>query len=479
MGDLRVMSSVWRFWAALVLLASGSGTVESGEDWPQFRGPGSGGVSHAQRALPGQPARDQQLQWQVTLPTGHSSPVIAGERIFLTGVDGEDLVMLSLERASGKLLWRQKVPWETKEKFHTTGSLAQSTPVTDGEVVIGFFGSSGLHAWTVAGEPLWSVRMGPFANDFGAGSSPVIEGERVVMVQDHDVDSFIAVYDRRSGRQIWRQDRSEFLRNYATPLIWNVNGRRQIVVLATLRIVSYDLETGAEVWSVSGVSRIINMTPVIGDDNILYAACFSPGNDAEDRVTPLTIDELFAADGDGNGTIEEAEFPDHPFRGRFSQLDRNKDQHLTKAEYEVASRPHVAGRNVVLAIRPGGTGDITGTHVLWEHQKQIPYCPSPLFYRGRLYMVKNGGILTVLKAETGEVLKQKRLKMTNDYYASPVAGDGKVYLVNVNGGLTVLDAESFDELHTAELGGDVHATPAISDGRLFVRVGDQLYCFGD
>ncbi|MFN9038202.1 MAG: PQQ-binding-like beta-propeller repeat protein, partial [Planctomyces sp.] len=107
------------------------------------------------------------------------------------------------------------------------------------------------------------------------------------------------------------------------------------------------------------------------------------------------------------------------------------------------------------------------------------YCPSPLFYRGRLYMVKNGGILTVLKAETGEVLKQKRLKMTNDYYASPVAGDGKVYLVNVNGGLTVLDADSFEELHTADLSGDVHATPAISDGRLFVRVGDQLYCFGE
>ena len=211
------------------------------EDWPQFRGPGSGGVSHSPQSLPGQPARDQQLQWQVQLPGGHSSPVIAGSRLFLTGVDGEDLVMLSLDRATGRQLWKQKVPWETKEKFHTTGSLAQSTPVTDGEVVVGFFGSSGLHAWTVDGQPLWSLRMGPFANDFGAGSSPVIDGERVVLVQDHDVDSFIAVYDRRTGRQLWRQDRSEFLRNYATPLIWNVGGRRQIVVLATLRIVSYEI----------------------------------------------------------------------------------------------------------------------------------------------------------------------------------------------------------------------------------------------
>lgn len=449
------------------------------DDWHQFRGPGASGISDSTKPLPVHVSRDEGVVWKTALPTGHSSPAIHGDRIFVTGVEGQDLVTMGLDRSSGAVLWKKSVPWDTLEKFHTTGSLAQSSPATDGNIVISFFGSSGLHAFDRDGNLLWSQRMGPFRNDFGAGSSPIIDGDRVVLVQDHDLDSFIAVFDKHTGKELWRRDRSEFLRNYATPVIWNVDSKKQIVVLATLRIVAYDLETGDEIWSVGGVSRIINMTPVIGDDNTLYAACFSPGNEGDDRVTPLTIDELFAADSDQNGTIEESEFPEHPFKGRFSQLDRNKDEHLTKAEYEVTSRPHAEGRNVVMAIRPGGTGDITKTHVQWEHLRQIPYCPSPLYYRGALFMIKNGGILTVLKANTGEVLKQKRLRATQDYYASPVAGDGKVYLMNVNGELTVLDADTWEELHTTALEGDAHATPAIADGRLYVRVGETLYCFGN
>lgn len=208
----------------------------------------------------------------------------------------------------------------------------------------------------------------------------MIDGSHVVLVQDHDEESFIAVFDKLTGRELWRKECPEFLRDYATPVIWTVEGRRQVVVLATLRITAYDLESGDEVWTCGGVSRIINMTPVIGEDNTLYAACFSPGNDTDDRVVPL--------------------------------------------------------------------------------------------------MVKNGGIMTVLDAATGTVQKQKRLRATADYYASSVAGDGKVYLLNVNGDLTVLAADTWDELHTASLDADGHATPAIADGKIFVRAGETLYCFG-
>ncbi|MEY3174107.1 MAG: hypothetical protein RLZZ436_2021 [Planctomycetota bacterium] len=460
------------------VLAVGTAARVSAEDWPQFRGPGSSGVSRSLQALPVRVGPEEGVIWKQKLPTGHSSPAIHNGRLFLTGVDGEELVTIAVDCNTGEMLWKQPAPHVTKEKIHTTGSLAQSSPAADGEVVISFFGSSGLLAYSPDGKLLWSKQMGPFRNDFGAGSSPVIDGDRVVLVQDHDEGSFIAAWDKLTGRELWRKERPEFLRNYATPVIWTVEGRKQIVVLATLRITAYDMESGDEIWTCGGVSRIINMTPVIGDDNTLYAACFSPGNDTDDRVVPLTIDQLFAADADGNGTIEEPEFPDHPFRGRFSQLDRNKDGHLTRAEYEVTSRPHIDGRNVVLAIAPGGRGDITTTHVRWEHLKQIPYCPSPLYYRGALLMVKNGGIMTVLDAATGKVQKQKRLRATADYYASPVAGDGKVYLLNVNGELTVLAADTWEELHTVALEADGHATPAISGGRLFVRAGETLYCFG-
>ncbi len=463
---------------AFCLAGSFAGTGHA-EDWPQFRGPASSGISRSTRPLPTELSPTTNVIWKSQIAPGHSSPVISGDRIYLTTATESRLTTVAVNRDTGVVVWEVDAPFDELEKIHRTGSRAQSSPVTDGEIVVSFFGSSGLNAYTRDGKLLWSKRMGPFKNDFGAGSSPIIEGDRVILVQDHDVDSFIAAYDKRTGAELWKTDRPEFLRNFATPTIWRVNGQAQIVVPATLRIVGYNLENGQEIWTIKGVSRIVNMTPVIGPDNTLYAACWSPGNEGDDRVAPLSVDELFAADADKNGTIEESEFPEHPLKRRFSQLDRNKDSHLTKAEYESVSRSHAEGRNVVLAIAPGGTGDITKTHVKWEQTKQIPYCPSPLFFNNQVAMVKDGGILTVLDAGNGKVVKQGRLKATGNYYASPVAGDGKVYLVSQAGELTVLSPEkNWEEIHTAAFNADGHATPAIADGRVFVRAGDTLYCFG-
>jgi outer membrane protein assembly factor BamB len=465
--------------ACMVLFGGLSHRITNAEDWPQFHGPHGSGVSQSKARLPKEIGPDKEVKWKTSLPPGHSSPVLSGDHLFLTAVDNDRLLTIGINRTNGHILWQQPAPYDKPEKIHNTGSLAQSTPATDGEIVVSFFGSSGLHAYTCDGKPLWSHRMGPFKNDFGAGSSPIIEGNFVILVQDHDVDAFIAVYDKKTGTEVWRTDRSEFMRSYASPVIWTVNGKKEIVVASTLRIVGYDLTTGTEKWTVKGVSRLVNMTPVIGPDNTLYAACWSPGSEGDDRIPPLDIDELFANDTDKNGTIEQAEFPEHPLKRRFSQVDRNKDGHITRQEYQSVALVHAEGRNVVVAIAPGGLGDITKTHVRWEFTKQIPYCPSPLYYRGFLFMVKDGGILTVLDAESGKSLKQVRLQATGNYYASPVAGDGKVYLLSQNGELTVLSAdEGWEELYTVKFDADGHATPAIADGRLYVRVGDQLYCFG-
>lgn len=469
----------WRVLAVLALLGGTSTKLANAEDWPQFRGPQGGGVSNSKQALPTEVGPDKLVKWKATVPPGHSSPVLSKDRIFLTAVDRDRLLTICLERSSGKILWQQAAPYEKAEKIHDTGNLAQSTPATDGEIVVAFFGSSGLHAYTKDGQPLWSHRMGPFKNDFGAGSSPIIEGDSVILLQNHDVDSFIAAYDKKTGAEIWRTDRSEFMRSYASPAIWTVNGQKEIVAAATLRIVGYDFATGKEKWTVKGVSRLVNMTPVIGSDNTLYAACWSPGGEGDDRIVPPPIDELFASDTDKNGTLEQSEFPENPLKRRFSQIDRNKDGHITRQEYQTVALTHEQGRNVVLAITPGGSGDITKTHVRWEYTKQIPYCPSPLFYRDAIYMVKDGGILTVLSPQTGKPLKQARLQATGNYYASPVAGDGKVYLMSQNGELTVLSSnEGWKELYTVKFEADGHSTPAIADGRLYIRVGEQLYCFG-
>ncbi|MES2794187.1 MAG: PQQ-binding-like beta-propeller repeat protein [Planctomycetota bacterium] len=448
-------------------------------DWLQFRGPQGSGVSVSTSKLPQEIGPNSQVIWKANVPPGHSSPVVTKDRIFLTAARDKELLTMGLDRLSGKVLWEAAAPYETLEKIHRTGSFAQSTPATDGEIVVSFFGSSGLHAYDRTGKPLWSHRMGPFKNDFGAGSSPIIVDDSVILVEDHDVDSFIAAYDKRTGKLKWRTDRSEFLRNYATPVVWEVNGKKEIVVSATLRIVGYDFETGQEKWTVTGVARIINMTPVIGPDNTLYAACFSPGAEGEDRIVPPSVEDLFASDTDKNGSLDENEFPDNPLKKRFSQIDRNKDGQITPEEYRAVSRALGEGRNVVVAVKPGGTGDITKTHVKWEYTRQIPYCPSPLLYNGVLFMVKDGGILTSLDAETGKVIKQGRLKSTGGFYASPVAGDGKLYLLSQEGDLSVVSAEGkWEELSSTKFDADGHGTPAIVNGRIYARLGSQLYCFG-
>jgi outer membrane protein assembly factor BamB len=322
--------------------------------------------------------------------------------------------------------------------------------------------------------------MGPFNDDYGAGSSPILVGDRIVVNQDHDTDSFLMAVDKRTGKMIWKADRSEFPRNYATPVVWTVAGKKQIVVPATLRVVGYDLETGQEIWTVRGLSRIVIMTPVVAPDGTLYVAAWAPGGDETERIEVLAYDEFAAMyDKNGDGSFEEAEFPEGPVRSRFRQFDRDKTGLVSKAEYESMRGIFEAAHNVLVAIRPGGTGDITDTHVLWKYGKLLPYCPSPVLWHDLIFMVKDGGIVSCLDAKTGRPTKQGRVSGTAGYYSSPVAGDGKIYLLSQRGELTVISAErQWKEISSTKLDEDAFATPAIVDGRIYVRTAGYLYCFG-
>jgi hypothetical protein len=222
------------------------------------------------------------------------------------------------------------------------------------------------------------------------------------------------------------------------------------------------------------------MTPVVGDDGTLYAACWAPGGDETNRIsTPPFAEIIGERDADKNGTLAISEVPDGPVKERFTQIDRDKDGQITRDEYESMRQVFEAARNVVLAIKPGGSGDITDTHVLWRYNKQIPYCPTPVYYRGQLFMIRSGGILAVVDAKTGLPLKQGRIGATGEYFSSPVAGGGKVFMINQRGRLTVLEATAgWREISSADFGEDAYASPAIADGRLYVRTNGHLYCFG-
>ena len=459
--------------AAVVCLISASALAG---DWPQFRGPNATGVPSDDLPLPSEVGPDKNVVWKTALPPGHSSPVIAGDRIFLTAVtDDKQLLTIGIDQASGKVLWQQAAPYDALEVVHSTGSLAQPTPASDGEMVVSFFGSSGLLAYDKDGKLLWSRRLGPYKNDFGAGSSPIIVEDKVILCQDHDLDAHIVAYDQRTGEELWKTARSAAHRNYCTPVVWNENGRQTVVVAGTLQVTGYDLETGKEQWSLGGLSRMVCMTPVVHKDR-LYAAGWSAGGDEGERIKVEPFDKVVGSvDKNGDGAFSEEELPTGDIKQRFTQVDRDKDNLLSKAEYEDFRSLFDLSQNVVLAIKPGVAGR---SDVAWSFSKFVPFCCSPVVYRDVLFCCKDGGIVTSLNNNTGKAYKSARSPGTGDYYASLVAGDGKVFLANKEGKVTILSADpQWKPLSSSDFGEAIYATPAIADGKLYIRTTGHLYCF--
>ncbi|MEM7234000.1 MAG: nucleoside hydrolase, partial [Planctomycetota bacterium] len=408
--------------------------------WPGFRGQNASGIATSSHSLPPEIGPKDNVVWRVSTPRGHSSPVVSSRHVFLTD---ETLATHAIDRFSGEVLWTKRAPLRGEEPIHRIGSLAQSSSATDGEIVVSFFGSSGLIGYTTAGERLWYLPMGPFNNDFGAGASPIIVGDRVILSQDHDEDSFVMSIDKRSGEVHWKTSRAEFPRGYATPVMWRSGGRDQVVVAGTLRVVGYDLQSGKEDWTVRGISRLVNITPTVGPDGTLYVTSWTSGGDANDRFDVPSFDDFVKEnDKDGNSLIVRGEVPDGPLKPRFNQIDRDKSGEVTRAEYETMRGIMQKATNTCVAIRPGGRGDVSKTHVAWQHGKKLPYVPSPIVVDGVVFLAKKGGIVSSLDAKTGKVLKEGRVSAQGSYYASPVAGDGKIYLLNQRGDLSVISARA-------------------------------------
>jgi len=468
---------VWRIAAAFCLLA---GPIAAGDSWPQFRGPNGSGRPSVDAPLPSEIGPTKNFIWSTELPGGHSSPVIVGERIFLTAERDTHLVTLALERSTGKVLWERDAGNERLEEIHPIGSHAQPSPAADSERVVVFFGSYGLFCYDHCGALLWKVPLGPFKNNYGAGSSPILRGGLVILNQDHDIDSFLLAVDKRTGKVVWKADRSEFPRGFSTPIIWENGGRDQIVVTGGLRVCGYDPDKGRELWTVRGSARTCSMTPVVGNDGTLFVTEWTPGGDETDRIVADPFDELIARyDVNKNHQLERDEVPRGPLGSRFDQIDRDKNGHITAREYEWARNIFNSAQNATLAISPGPQGDATATHVRWRAAKNLPYIPSPVFFRGSLYMIKNGGIVSCVDATTGKLLKQKRAPGAHDYYGSPVIGDGKLFVVDVAGLATVFTATpELKVVSQADFDEPTYATPALVDGHIYLRTGKRLYCFG-
>lgn len=451
-----------------------------GADWPQLRGPNGSGLCPSCGRLPAEFGPQKNVLWKTGLPVGKSSPVLVGDRIFLTAAEDDDLITMCLSRATGKVLWRQSVRAAKRETQHTLNHRAAPTAATDGKSVFVFFADFGLLAYDFDGKPRWQLPLGPFNSQHGVVASPVYADGRIILVCDQDTDAYILAVNAETGKIAWKLPRN-VINGYSTPIIYRpAGGPAQVIAPGSYQLTAYSVIDGEARWFVRGLTCQPKSTPTIAGDTVYFNG-WTSGNDSGEQVDlPPFAEVIAAADANHDAKLSQSELP-KPWQptGTWRAIDLDRDGVLNEREWTFF-RTRRAARNGLLAVKLGGSGDVTDTHVLWRFEKSLPDVPSPLVYQDVVYLVRSGGIATTLDARTGKVLKQARLTgALDDYYASPIAVDGKVYIASEHGKVVVLRAAgNWEILAVNELDSDIYATPAISDGRMYIRTADALYAIG-
>lgn len=447
----------------LVALCSTAGTVRTGDHpavaitaaghWPQFRGAYACGVADNQR-LPDtwDAASGEHIRWRSKVPgLAHACPIVWGDKLFVTSAlssqddatiqpglygwgDASDdssvhkFVVYCLDKKTGDILW-ERVAHEgvPRSKRHIKATYNNCTPATDGTRVVAHFGSEGLYAFDMNGKALWKKDLGDLdvgayndaAYEWGPASSPIIWDGKVIVQCDTSDRDFVMALNVETGETIWTTPRDE-LPGWGTPTVYPHAGRPELIANASNFIMGYDPSTGRELWRLGGSSQITAPTPIFADDLLVVCSGRNP------------------------------EAP-------------------------------------IFAIRPGATGDIslapgetTNSTVAWSKVKRGPYMPTPIIYRGLLYTLQNQGFLTCYDLRSGEQKYRKRLPHGGaGFSASPVGADGKLYLPSEDGDVFIIKAgETFEVLGTPAMGEVLMATPAISDGTIFIRGEHHLFAVG-
>lgn len=422
--------------------------------WPSFRGPAASGVVDGQN-LPDEwnGETGKNILWKTPIPgLGHSSPIVWGDRLFVTSAvssrtdasfrpglygDGDasddrsehKWMLYALDKKTGDIAWEriayQGVPID---KRHIKSTYASSTPATDGRVVVAAFGSQGLYAYSVDGQFLWSVDVGRLdigaydipTFEWGPASSPILWNGLVIVQCDTQKDSFLLALDAKTGKTVWKADRDE-LPSWGTPSVYEGPTGTELITNASNFIRAYELENGKELWRLGGSSKITAPTPVFTDELIVVAS---------------------------------GRRPEQP----------------------------------IFVLRPGARGDITlakgqtkSDAVVWSRQRRGPYMPTPLIYDGLLYVLGNNGVFDAYDLGTGDEIYRTRIPhLGSGFSASPVAADRKIYLSNEDGDMIVVGAgREFDHIATNAMGELLMATPALSQGVMYVKAVTHLFAVGE
>ncbi len=449
-------------------------------DWSRFRGPNGSGISTATK-VPTEFGPDKNVLWKLPLPQGHSSPILQGDRIYLTALREGTLVTIAIDRGTGRILWERGAPKVKTVVVDKRNNPASPSPAVEENGIYVFFPDYGLIGYDRGGKQLWAMPLGPFNNIYGMGASPVIVGDNLILACDQSLGSYVMAVNKRTGRVVWRVDRPEARSGHSTPIVWRgPDGKDQIILPGSFLLTSYDAATGKKLWWVGGLSFEMKSTPVISGDTIYVNGYGAPVNDPGNKVSVPTADDAWkTADADGNGVLSKAEFPKFTAAFWFDVADLDINGSLTKDEWSYY-RAALDSENGMLAIRLGGSGDMTDKAIRWKYQRSVPQLPSPIVFNRVLYMVTDNGIVTTLNPETGEVIKQGRLTgAPGAVFASPIAADGNLFFTTEAGAVVVVAPGGDLAVKTVNnLNEDTYATPALADGRIYVRTTQALYAFG-
>jgi outer membrane protein assembly factor BamB len=442
----------------------------------------------------------ENVKWSAPLGDSVGSPVVAAGRVFTSAmIDDKTVALVAFDAVTGKQLWQRTWPTGPLPEIHQTNSHSSTTPAADGERVYFYFSTLGLRSVDAAtGEDRWQAElpMPYFVFKWGPGMSPVLHGDYLIFCQDDDLSPAIYAFDKRTGQLRWKDERHDMCCGYSHPVFHSGETGDEVIVAGTGMVIGYDLATGKRKWFARGLLRNIKTTPVY-HDGVVYISLQSGGIA---RQWIASIDQ--AKTGDNNGKVTKAELqafiggapvPEAFYRKTFDRGDLNGDGALEGAELDAAFLPpgNAAGATFdaanpadeyILAVRAGGKGDVTATNVLWRHPtKHTDHIVSPLVVSGRMLLVKAGGIATCFETQHGEPLwGPKRIGKGSGYFASPIAGDGKIFVAGDDGLVVVLkDSPTLEVLATNDMGAPILGTPAIADGRLYVRTRSALICVGN
>jgi len=433
-------------------------------DWPRFRGPNGSGIADGNQ-VPTRFGPETNLHWRIHVPAGSSSPVIASDRVWITGYQDNRRFVFCVSLETGRTLWERSLEADRTERKTAPNDSASSSPVTDGNNVYVLFSEVGLVSYSADGHERWRKPLRPFNQPHGMSSSLILAGSNVVVLADQVSESNISAFDAETGVLKWKVPRPNLVGGYSTPLLC----QDCIAVGGPAEIVGYSPLDGKRLWSAPKMGVMPIGSPICQGDRIYV------NNGAVPPFEALTKE--LKADRNGDGKLTPDEFPDPSFKEAILAIDRvygNGDGAVDKAEWDGALHL-MQVLNALVAIQL----ENRDAKELWRITKGLPEVASPIVYHDVLFLLRDGGILSSVDPQDGQIKKQERLKAVEGrFFASPVIADGKLYAVNESGKVGVVRTGfDWEQLTVNDLGEECYSTPAIANNTLVIRTKSTLWAF--